>query len=190
MPAGFLAGAGMPGSVLALQDAITAAPPYLSECYIACRDGDEEFARKLSSDLSAQGVVAWVFSQRVRGNPLVSRLSSSDQEEIERWLRNYDKLIVVASARALDTEAILNDITAARNKQQSEDRWLLYFVAPDDGLMRPGGRAARNMAAENVIFDLRSGDAATYEVELAKLAEALKQDRPASAGVPAVDFQL
>ena len=190
VPAGFLAGAGMPGSVLALQDAITAAPPYLSECYIACRDDDEEFARKLSSDLSAQGVVAWVFSQRVRGNPLVSRLSSSDQEEIERWLRNYDKLIIVASARALDTEAILNDITAARNKQQSEDRWLLYFVAPDDGLMRPGGRAARNMAAENVIFDLRSGDAATYEVELAKLAEALKQDRPASAGVPAVDFQL
>jgi uncharacterized protein YjbI with pentapeptide repeats len=190
LPAAFLAGAGVPSSVSLLQDAIAAAPPSLTECYIACRDGDEEFALKLSSDLSGLGVNTWVFSQHARGNALVSRLSSSDQEEVERWLRNYDKLIVVASSRALDTEAILNDITAARNKQQSADRWLLYFVAPDDGLMRPGGRAARAMAAENIIFDLRPEDSATYEAELAKLANAVKLDQPASASVPVVDFQL
>ena len=190
LPAAFLAGAGIPQSLLSLQEAIAATPPNLTECYIACRDDDEGFARKLSGDLAALGVNAYVFSQHVRGNPLVSRLSSSDQEEVERWLRNYDKLIVVASTRALDTEAILNDITAARDKQQSADKWLLYFVAPDDGLMRPSGRAARNMAAENVIFDLRPEDAATYEAELGKLADALKQEQPASAGVPVVDFQL
>ena len=190
LPTAFLIGAGVPSSFAALQEAIAAAPPALSECYISCRDDDEEFANKLSSDLGALGVQAWVFSQHARGNPLVSRLSSSDQEEIERWLRNYDKLVVVASSRALDTEAILNDITAARNKQQSSDRWLLYFVAPDDGLMRPGGRAARNMAAGNVIFDMRPEDSPTYQAELNKLAEALKQEQPASASVPAVDFQL
>ena len=190
LSAAFLAGAGVPESLATLQEAISSAPADLAECYISCRDEDEEFARKLSEDLSAVGVKAWVFSQRVRGNPLVSRLSSSDQEEIERWIRHYDKLIVVASSRALDTEAILNDITAARDKQQSADRWLLYFAAPDDGLMRPTGRAARNMAAENIIFDLRPGDEATYGAELNKLADALKQEQPASAGVPVVDFQL
>ena len=190
LPAAFLTGAGVPDSLAILQEAIIAAAPALSECYISCRDDDEEFARKLSIDLSAQGVNTYVFSERVRGNALVSRLSSSDQEEVERWLRNYDKLVVVASSRALDTEAILNDITAARNKQQSADRWLLYFVAPDNGLMRPSGRAARNMAAENVIFDLRPEDSATYEAEIAKLADALKQDLPPSAGAPVADFQL
>ena len=190
LPASFLSRAGVPASLAVLQDAIAASPPDLSECYIACRDDDEEFARKLSADLADAGVTTWVFSQRARGNALVSRLSSSDQEEIERWLRNYDKLIVVASSRAIDTEAILNDITGARDKQQAADRWLLYFVAPDDGLMRPSGRAGRTMAAENVIFDLRPGDEATYQAELAKLADALKQDQPASAGVPVVDFQL
>ena len=190
LPAVFLAGAGVPDSLAALQEAIAGAAPALTECYISCRDDDEEFARKLSDDLGSQGVKAWVFSQHVRGNPLVSRLSSSDQEEIERWIRNYDKLIVVASARALDTEAILNDITAARNKQQSADRWLLYLVAPDNGLMRPSGRAARNMSAENVIFDLRQEDSATYDAEVAKLADAIKQEQPASAGVPVVDLQL
>ncbi len=186
----FLAGAGIPASVAALQETISAASPDLEECYIACRDDDEEFARQLSDGLNAQGVRTWVFSERVRGSALVSRLSSSDQEEVERWLRSYDKLVVVASSRALDTETILNDITAARDKQQGANRWLLYFVAPDDGLMRPSSRAARTMSAENIIFDLRPGDVATYEAELAKLADALRQNQPASAGVPVVDFQL
>ena len=188
--AAFLAGAGVPASISSLQEAISASPSALTECYIACRDDDEEFARKLSEELGSRGVSAWVFSQRRRGNALVSRLSSSDQEEVERWVRNYDRMIVIASSRALDTEAILNDITAGRNKQQSADQWLLYFVAPDDGLMRPSGRAARNMAAENIIFDLRDGDPATYEAELAKLADALGQAQPASASVPVVDFEL
>ena len=190
LPVAFLAGAGVPASIAALQEAIAAAGTSLSECYISCRDDDEEFARKLSADLGDLGITTWVFSERSRGNALVSRLSSSDQEEVERWLRNYDKLIVVASSRSIEYETILNDIIAARDKQRAADRWLLYFVACDNGLMRPSGRAARNMAAENVIFDLRPEDQATYQAELAKLAEALKQDQPASAGAPVVDLQL
>ena len=190
LPVEFLDGAGVPGSLAALQEAIASNPSDLSECYIACRDDDEDFARQLSADLGQQGVTAWVFSQRVRGNALVSRLSSSDQEEVERWIRSYDQLIVVASSRALDTEAILKDITAARDKQQAADRWLLYFVAPDEGLMRPSGRAARNMAAENVIFDMRPADPGVYQAEVVRLAEALKQAQPASAGAPVVDLQL
>ena len=190
IPASFLTGVGIPASVAALQEAVSASQSPLIECYISCRDDDEDFARKLSGELGAMGISAWVFSEHRRGNALVSRLSSSDQEEVERWVRNYDRMIVVASSRALDTETILNDITAAREKQQSADRWTLYFVAPDDGLMRPSGRAARNMAAENIIFDLRDGDPETYAAELAKLADALRQEQPASAGVPVVDFQL
>ena len=190
IPEAFLAGAGVDSNASVLQQAIAGAPSDMTECYIACRDDDEGFARKLCAELNAKGVRAWVFSEHVRGSALVSRLSSSDQEEIERWLRNYDKLVVVASTRALDTETILNDITAARDKQQSSDRWLLYFAAPDDGLARPSSRSARTLAAENIIFDLRQDDQATYDAELAKLADALLQSQPASAGVPVVDFQL
>ena len=190
IPGVFLSGAGVHDSVAALQQTIAAAGQLSGEFYISCRDEDEEFARKLSADLGNLGITTWVFSERVRGNALVSRLSSSDQEEIERWLRNYDKLIVVASSRAVEYETILNDIIATRDKQQAADQWLLYFVAPDNGLMNPSGRAARTMAAENVLFDLRGEDEATYQAELAKLAAALTTDQPASAGVPVVDFQL
>ena len=37
---------------------------------------------------------------------------------------------------------------------------------------------------------MKDDGAATYEAELAKLADALNQEQPASAGVQVVDFQL
>ena len=192
IPGAFLVNAGIPGSVLELQSLIAGASPLLNECYISCRDEDEEFAHLLSADLNSRGVRCWVFSERVRGHALVDRHSTSDQEEVERWVRNFDKLVVVGSARAFDTEAILKDITQAKERQLSEDKWVLFLVSPDDTLVRPSSRSARNLAAENVVFDLRGHreDRSGYEAEVDRLADVLRQDQPAAAGIPAADFQL
>ena len=195
LPAAFLAAAGIPGSVMDFQSAITGTPSLLLQVYISCQDEDEEFAHVVSADLNAQGVRCWVFSERVRGSALVDRHSTSDQEEVERWIRNYDKMIVVGTAGALDTEAILKDITQAKERQMSEDKWVLFLVSADDTLVRPSGRSARsarNLSSEHMVFDLRGykDDRAAYEPELSRLAEALKQEQPAAAGAPVVDFQL
>ena len=142
--------------------------------------------------LQSQGVRCWVFSEDTRGSALVERHSTSDQEEVERWVRYYRKMIVVGSTAGLDTEAVLNDITQAKERQQSTDRWVLFLVSPDDGLGKPASRSARNLVAEHVVFDLRGyrDDRQAYAAEIERLAEALKQDQPASAGVPAHDGQL
>ena len=134
----------------------------------------------------------WVFSQVVRGNALVDRHSASDQEEIERWLRNYDKMVILGSAASLEVETILNDITAAKQMQLSTENWCLYLGATDDTLTIPKVRTARNLAAEHVVFDLtgQSGDRDTYLKEVARLAEALKQDQPASDGIPKPDISV
>ena len=188
----FLIGVGLPVSVAAVQTAISGEPSILGDCFIACSDKDDEFAQALKSDLQTRGVRCWVFSERVRGNPLVNRHSTSDQEEVERWVRYYRKMIVVGSTAGLDTEAILNDITQAKERQQSTDRWVLFLVSPDDGLVKPASRSARNLVAEHVVFDLRGYryDRQAYAAEIERLAEALKQDQPASVGVPAHDGQL
>ena len=183
----FLTGVGLPASAAALQAAISAESSILGDCFIACSDHDDEFAQVLKSDLQSRGIRCWVFSQRVRGNPLVNRHSTSDQEEVERWVRYYSKMIVVGSTAGLDAEAILNDITQAKERQQSTDRWVLFLVSPDEGLIKPASRSARNLATEHVVFDLRGyrDDRQAYEAELERLAEALRQDQPAAAGVPA-----
>ena len=192
IPSAFLANAGVPASVLEFQSVIAGASPLLNECYISCRNEDEEFAHLLSTGLNARGVRCWVFSERVRGRALVDRHSTSDQEDVERWVRNFDKLVVVGTARAFDTEAILNDITQAKERQLTDDKWVLFLVSPDDTLVRPSSRSARNLAAEHVVFDLRGhrDDQSAYEAEVDRLADVLKQDQPASAGVPVSDFKL
>ena len=186
IPESFLIGAGLPPAAFGFLAAANVDTTSLRECFIACIDEDEEFAKVLRDDLRAQGVRCWVFSQVVRGNALVDRHSASDQEEIERWLRNYDKMVILGSAASLEVETLLNDITAAKQMQLSTETWSLFLGATDDTLKEPKARFARNLAAEHVVFDLtgQQNDRDTYQKEVARLAEALKQDQPASDGIP------
>ncbi|MCH7534548.1 MAG: toll/interleukin-1 receptor domain-containing protein, partial [Bacteroidetes bacterium] len=83
------------------------------------------FAEALQTDLQSQGLRCWVFSEDSRGSALVERHSTSDQEEVERWLRAYDKLVVVCTEAALDSEKVRNDITQAQQLQQDKG-WMRY----------------------------------------------------------------
>ncbi|MDA0263316.1 MAG: pentapeptide repeat-containing protein [Chloroflexi bacterium] len=186
IPESFLVGVGLPAAANGFLAAAEADTTSLRECFISCIDEDQEIAKALRDDLRAQGVRCWVFSQEVRGNALVDRHSASEQEEVERWLRAYDKMVVLGSAASLEVETVLNDITAAKQMQLATETWSLFLAATDDTLKEPKARFARNLAAEHVIFDLsgQQSDRETYQKEVARLAEALKQDQPASAGIP------
>ena len=189
IPEAFLKGAGLPNAALGFLETARGDTTCLGDCFISCIDEEEEFAKRLRDDLRDQGVRCWVFSQVVRGNPLVDRHSTSDQEEIERWVRSYQKLVVLGSAASLEVEAILNDITHAKQLQLSTEKWSLFLGSTDNVLKDPRSRFARSLAAEHVVFDLsgQQNDRETYQKEVARLAEALKQDQPASAGVPVPD---
>lgn len=189
----FLLGAGVPPPFVDFQRSLQGVSVFQDDCFISCASEDREFAQELQSQLRAQGVRCWAFPEDARGNPLVERHSTSDQEEVERWVRAYDKLIVVASQAALDNETIRNDITGAKEIQQSRDQWILFLVAPDDALVQPRGRGlARNLSSEHVVHDL-SGQASaseTFQKELARLVDNLKQTQPAAKGVPDVVDEL
>lgn len=188
IPETFLRGAGAPESLAAFQRSLLEAPPLLGDCFIACAAGDLPFAQSLQTDLQGEGIRCWLFPENARGNPLVERHSSSDQEEVERWVRFYDKLVVVCSASALESETIRNDITQAQERQKGQDKWLLCLVTPDDTMVKGRGRLARTLSSEHVVFDLRVRDSSpdVYRRELVRLADSLKQTRPAAAGIPPV----
>ena len=179
-------GAGLPPAATQFLAPARSDTTSLREVFISCIDEDQEVAKQLRDDLRALGVRCWVFSQEVRGNALVDRHSASDQEEIERWLRDYDKMVILGSVASLEIESLLNDITAAKQMQLSTERWSLYLGAIDDTLTNPRARFARNLTAEHVVFDLsgQQTDKVTYQKEVERLAEALKQDQPASDGIP------
>ncbi|MBO54676.1 MAG: hypothetical protein CL886_03350 [Dehalococcoidia bacterium] len=189
LPSEFLQGIGLPSGVLEYQNSITRSDGVNSEYYISCTESDVPFAEKMRDDLRSQGVRVWVFAENFRGNALVDRRSTSEEEEIERWVRHYDKLIVVCSQASFENEIVRTDLTQAKDLQTLRDEWLVYLVDPDGSLDKPSSRAARNLKAEHIVFDLQGqeGDSDNYKSEISRLSDGLKKDQPAKAGIPAFE---
>jgi len=192
VPEVFLRNAGLPESICEFQRSLKEAAALPGECFISCSAQDAAFAQTLQAALQDQGVPCWVYGEDTRGNPLVERHSTSDQEEVERGIRVYDKLVVLCTQEAMDSETVRNDITQAQQLQESRDRWVLYLVAPDDTVISGRGRLARTLSSEHVVFDLRTleSDPQSSREELSRLAEGLKTSQPRAAGLPPVDNQL
>jgi hypothetical protein len=76
--------------------------------------------------------------------------------------------------------------------QLSTETWSLFLGAVDDTLTDPKVRTARNLSTEHVVFNLagQKDDRETYQKEVERLAEALKQDQPASDGIPKSDISV
>ena len=186
LPPSFFLGSGLPSFTVGFQDAAAGQDSSTVEVHIACADADIPFARQLETNLRDNGIRSWVFAAGFRGNPLVDRRATSGEEEIERWVRHYDRLIVVCSAAGLDSETVRNDITAAQESQRTNDRWTL-FLADADGIMTAGrNRAARLLAEEHRVFALsgQSAGDAEYQAALSDLVSNLRDEQPASAGAP------
>ena len=186
LPQSFILGSGIPVAVVDIQDSVADAPVTTLEVHISCANGDIEFARQLEANLRAQGVRSWVFAEGFRGNPLVDRRATSGEEEIERWVRHYDRLIVVCSAAGLDSETVRNDITSAQEAENINDRWTMFLVDAD-GIMGAGrNRAARLLKEDHRVFDLSGQQPGSeeYQAALAELIENLRDEQPASAAKP------
>ncbi len=186
LPSSFILGSGIPIAVSDIQDSVSDAPVTTLEVHISCSTADIDFARQLEANLRTQGVRTWVFAEGFRGNPLVDRRATSGEEEIERWVRHYDRLIVICSDTALDSETVRNDITAAQESENTNDRWTL-FLADADGVMTAGrNRQARLLKEDHRVFDLagQSEGSEEYQTVLADLIQNLRDEQPANAAKP------
>ena len=186
IPDTFLTGVGSPESLAAYQGSLVGSAALSDDYFISCAAGDVALATRLQDNLRANGARCWIFPENARGSALVDRRSTSEEEEVERWIRHYDKLVVVCTAEAFASETIRNDITAAKEQQMSRDQWVLFLVAENGFMNSPRDRYARGLASEHRVFDLPSqgDDAQAYQEAIADLAATLQGVHPASAGAP------
>ena len=187
IPEAFLSGVGSPEYLAAFQQSISDAQTLSGDYFIACAAADVPFATRLRDDLRSNGARCWIFPENARGSALVDRRSTSDEEEVERWVRHYEKLIVVCTAEAFSSETIRNDIIAAREAQDSRDQWVLFLVTGDGSMNSPRDRYARELSAAYKVFDLpgQAGVTEEYRQAVSNLAAALVEVHPASAARPA-----
>lgn len=192
LPDDFILGVGLPQSLLEFQKSLAQAPALSGDYFISCADADVPFARQLQTNLRASGIRCWLFPENARGSALVDRRSSSQEEEVERWVRHYDKLLLVCSAVGFASETLRNDITAAKERQTSGDEWVLFLVDKDGCMVAPRDRYIRGLSFEIKSFDLQGQESNTaeYQQTLQQLSEDLRQVHPAKACLPAVDNSL
>ncbi len=186
IPAVFFAGSGSPETLAVFQESLSGSQTLSGDYFIACASGDVDFATRLQDDLRHNGARCWIFPENARGSALVDRRSTSEEEEIERWIRHYDKLIVVCTPEAFASETIRNDIIAAQERQQSQDEWVLFLVTGDGSMNSPRDRYARGLSTEHRVIDLpgQAENTEEYRQGIAELAAILTEVHPASAGRP------
>ncbi|MQG08431.1 MAG: pentapeptide repeat-containing protein [SAR202 cluster bacterium] len=184
LPEEFLRGIGVTDSFIELSKSIerTVASP---ECYISCTSEHKEYAIKLQEELRSKGVVCWLFSEDSRGNALVDRRSTSEEEEIERWVRHYDKLIVVTTEESFSNEVIRNDVVSGKEKQMSEDSWVLYLVSPNEEIMESRNRFIRTLRSENTVFVIDMESEASNS-NLDKLVEVMNSELTHEDSIPSL----
>ena len=98
----FFLGAGVPQEMLDALPAIVREIKYHS-CFISYGEPDRQFAEKLRENLLARGVSCWFFpADYIPGIP--------PERQIKQKIREYEKLVVVCSSRALVREGVLDEI--------------------------------------------------------------------------------
>jgi uncharacterized protein YjbI with pentapeptide repeats len=184
IPMAFLRDIGVPEAVCSFQESLVGAPPLLEDCFISCAVHDLNFARSLQADLRKRGIRCWLFPDNARGNLLNDHRSASSQRELTRLVRYYDKLVVLCSEAAFQSETVQNDINRARKHEENRGLRILYLVAVDNTLTQPRHRLARVLSNNHEIFDLRERESArdVYDKEVTNLSAKLKLSQPVVTG--------
>jgi uncharacterized protein YjbI with pentapeptide repeats len=112
LPPGFLRGVGVPDAVAAYVRSLnTEAPPFYT-CFISHTSQDQEFARRLYSDLQLRGVRCWSYAE-------TSIVGRRVWKKADRTIRVYDKLIVICSGNSLQNPQVLRELDRALLKEQA-----------------------------------------------------------------------
>lgn len=108
LPVEFLRGCGLPEILIDYLPSLAGSPMQFNSCFISYSTADEEFARKLHSDLQSRGVRCWFAGKDIRaGQSIVS--------QIDRAISVHDRLIVVLSRHSIESSWVRFEILRARS---------------------------------------------------------------------------
>jgi len=128
IPESFLRGCGVPDEFSAYAKSLAANPIEFYSCFISYSSKDDAFATELHSKLQTQQVRCWKDSEDLK-------IGDRFQEEIERAIRLYDKLLLVLSENSIDSAWVEREVQAAFEKERRQGSPVLFPVRLDDAVM-------------------------------------------------------
>ncbi len=157
-------------------------PPRFYSVFISYAKEDEEFASRLQNDFLAAGIRCWKWNDD-------ARTGRSLWGEIDRAIRIFDKLVLIASESSLKSPAVNREIERALVQEDerekcklagdlSADGDVLFPVRIDDYLFQGWQHERKVDVTKKIIADARGWDkdAAIYNRVRDRLIRDLKND--------------
>lgn len=124
----FLRGIGTPETMIEYMRSLVGKPIDYYTCFISYSSKDEAFVTRLHADLQQRGVRCWFAPEDLK-------IGDHYHQRIDESIRLYDKLILILSEHAVQSAWVEREVVAAREKEDREQRPVLFPLRLDDAVM-------------------------------------------------------
>jgi hypothetical protein len=130
IPELFLRGCGVPETFITYMASLVASsrPIEFHSCFISHSSKDYDFAKALHSKLRAEAVPCWFAPEDLK-------IGDRFQEQIDKSIGIYDKLLVVMSENSIDSTWVQWEVRRALKKEQEQGLTALFPVRLDDAVL-------------------------------------------------------
>jgi len=127
IPKSFLLGCGMPDALIAQIPSLVRAiqPNQFHSCFISYSSKDEDFAMRLHERMRSSGLRVWFAPEDIKGGEKLN-------EQIDKAIQGYDRLLIVLSESSLQSEWVMTEIRRARKAEVKENRRKLFPIRLTD----------------------------------------------------------
>jgi len=170
IPPKFLREAGVPENFIEYMNSLTGKAFDYYSCFISYSKKDEEFAKRLYTDLQTEGVGCWLDSEDLK-------IGRKIRLEIEKAIRIHDKLLLVLSESSLKSTWVDDEVETAFEKERKENKSVLFPVRLDETIFETEVAWAADIRRTRHIGDFKNWQNHTdYKKGFDRLLRDLKAD--------------
>lgn len=128
IPEIFLRGAGIPDSFIIFARSLAGRPNDYYTCFISYSSKDEDFAKRLYTDLQNEGVRCWFAPEDLK-------IGAKIRISIDESIRLHDKLLLVLSQHSVASQWVEQEVERALARERKENSVILFPIRLDKAVM-------------------------------------------------------
>jgi hypothetical protein len=165
----FLRGVGVPDEWIDFWRTTMMHPIQYHSCFISYSSKDDLLAHRLHADLQASGVRCWFAPEDMK-------IGDKIRQRIDEAIHLQDKLLLLLSEHAVESEWVGQEVEAAIEKEQKQKREVLFPIRLDETVMNTSQAWAATLRRTRHIGGFSKWDSAQeYQVAFGRLLRDLKQ---------------
>lgn len=165
----FLRGAGVPNEWIDFWRTTIMHPIQYHSCFISYSSKDEALARRLHADLQAQSVRCWFAPEDLK-------IGDKFRSRIDEAIHLHEKLLLLLSASAVESTWVENEVEAALEKEERQQREVLFPVRLDACVMQTSSAWAATLRRTRHIGNFTNWtNPQEYDQAFARLLRDLKK---------------